>query len=343
MAINALGFLGLAFARSYPWALASVVLAGVGGAFYHPAATAMIARLFPEARGRALGLVGIGASIGFFLGTLYSGWRAVLSGSWRVPVGELGVLGLVTALLFAWLADEERSTPTADTLSTGPTNLPRESLFPNGTTWLFFLAACLFFSLRDFAGSAMATSASLFFQTAHGFDPKVAGAALSGIFLTAAVSNPLFGRLSDSGRVRWMSLVLLMAAMLMALFPRVPVVWMVPVLLGYGFFFMASYPISEAALMEAVHDSVRGRIFGLFITLCGLVGNLSHWLIGDWVTRLGERASLPSSFFPLYSTLSLLVLCSLAAMPFLEAIRKREHKLAPGKSAPPASTPLGTR
>ena len=110
-------------------------------------------------------------------------------------------------------------------------------------------------------------------------------------------------------------------------FPRVPVNWIIPVLLAYGFFFMASYPITEAALMEAVPDSVRGRVYGLFLTIGGLVGNLSHWLVGGWVKTLGARAALPESYFPLYNLLSLLVVGSLVALPFLHAIRKREGLL----------------
>ena len=61
LAINGLGFIGLALAPSYPLALASVVIAGFGGSFFHPAATALIARLYPVNTGRALGLIGIGA------------------------------------------------------------------------------------------------------------------------------------------------------------------------------------------------------------------------------------------------------------------------------------------
>src|ERR1700743_1157560 len=48
LVINALAFVGLAFAPNYSWAFACVVLAGIGGSAYHPAATAMIARLFPQ-------------------------------------------------------------------------------------------------------------------------------------------------------------------------------------------------------------------------------------------------------------------------------------------------------
>ena len=43
--INALGFTALSFAPNYPCALAAVIVAGMGGSCYHPAATAMIARM----------------------------------------------------------------------------------------------------------------------------------------------------------------------------------------------------------------------------------------------------------------------------------------------------------
>jgi MFS family permease len=149
--------------------------------------------------------------------------------------------------------------------------------------------------------------------------------ALSSIFIASAISNPVFGHLSDGGRIRWITFVLLAAAALVWAFPRVPGPWMVPALVAYGFFIMSSYPITEAALMEAVPDSVRGRVYGLFVTLSGLVSNLSHWLVGDWVEHLGPRASSPASYFPLYGVLALLVVMSLTALPFLHGLRKREH------------------
>src|SRR5207237_686478 len=83
----------------------------------------------------------------------------------------------------------------------------------------------------------------------------------------------LSGSLSDRGRKRWTTLVLALAAGLVALLPRVPARWTVPIFIVYGFFFMSSYPMTEAALMESVPDAVRGRVFGLFITVGGLLGN----------------------------------------------------------------------
>ncbi len=324
--INALGYVALAFAPNYACALAAVIVAGIGGSFYHPAATAMVARLYPVGTGRALGLAGIGASVGFFVGPIYSGWRATLlepvrgAAAWREPVLELGVLGVVATILFGWLADDEKPAPAPPSAAH-----TAEKLFPTPLLWFLFLAGSLAFSLRDFAGSAMGSLGSLFLQSAHGYDARHAGLALSGIFLASAVSNPLFGHLSDRGRKRWTASVLLIAVGLVAVFPHVPSGWAVPLFLTYGFFFMSSYPMVEAALMQSVPDAVRGRVFGLFITVGGLLGNLSHWIVGEAVRRMGNAAHQPASYFGLYGLLALMILLSLLGLPCLHAIRRREH------------------
>ena len=321
--INALGYVGLSFASSYAAAIACLVLAGFGGSFFHPAATALVARLFPEAPGRALGRLGIGASLGFFLGPLYAGWRAG-PGGWRAPVLELGILGLAGALIFFLLASEHGSDNSIKSNERRP-----EKMFATPALFgLFILAACLF-SLRDFAGSGMASLGSLFLQHAHGFDPKQTGLALSCIFLASGISNPLFGHWSDHGRIRWAAFVLVVASVMIFVFPRVPAEDTSFVFIVYGFFFMANYPMVEAGLMESVHDSVRGRVFGFFITIGGLVGNVSHWFVGDWVRRLGSGAAVAANYFGLYNLLAGFVLLALGGLACLHGIRRRENEIAP--------------
>jgi len=81
---------------------------------------------------------------------------------------------------------------------------------------------------------------------------------------------------------------------------------------------------------------VRGRVFGLFITVGGLVGNLAHWLVGGWIQRLGPRASWADNYLPLFSVFSMLILLSLCGLPLLHIIRKREHLSV----SEPATAPL---
>jgi FSR family fosmidomycin resistance protein-like MFS transporter len=326
LAINATGFIALALSPNYGCALASMIVAGIGGSFFHPAATAMIARMFPTGTGRALGIIGTGASIGFFIAPLYTGWRAAAlepilgAAAWRRPVLELGILGLIGAAVFAWLATNDAP---ASVTAGKPTH--SGSIFPTRSLWLFFFASAVAFSLRDFTGAAMGSMGSLFLQKAHGFDSKLAGFALSGIFIFSAFSNPIFGHFSDSGRKKWLALVLVVAAVMVAIFPHVPKWWTIPIFIVYGFFFMASYPMVEAALMESVPDAVRGRVFGLFITIGGLISNSSHWIAGNEVKRMGAAAYSPGNYFWLYGMLAGLLILSLVGLPCLHAIRKREH------------------
>ena len=326
--LNSAGFAGLALAPNYPWALAAVALAGFGGSFFHPAATAMVVRVSPTSPGRALGLIGMGASVGFFIGPVYSGWRAASSG-WRAPVLELGIAGIVAAAVFGRVAIEEVSR--VDRPEPAP-----EKIFPTGTLWFLFFCACVCFSLRDFVGNGMGTLGSLFLQKGHGLDLRATGFTLSGIFIASFISNPLFGRLSDSGRKRWAAFVITAAAIVIYTFPQLPRRFLAPALMIYGFFFMANYPIIEAALMESVPDAVRGRVFGLFITVGGLLGNLSHWIMGRWVESLGPAANTVSKYRPMYSLLAILVLGSLLGLPCLHRIRKREGLVLPAYERAPA-------
>jgi MFS family permease len=319
LAVNGLGFVCLGFSPNYACALASVTLAGIGGSFYHPAATALVARIYPARTGWALGMVAIGASAGFFVSPIYAGWRAQMTGNWRYPVVELGIIGIIFAGIFYWLADEH-----AESQPTHATERAKVKLFPTRTLWVIFVLMALAFSLRDFAGSGMVTLGSLFLQKAHGFDPKTTGLILSGIYLASAISNPVFGHLSDGGRNRWAVSLLLLATAMVVIFPRVPKPWMFATLSAYGFFFLASYPVVEAALMESVPDAVRGRIFGLFITFGGLIGNVSHWAVGDFVKNLGESAANPAKYYSIYAVLAGLILVSLLGLPCMRAIRKRE-------------------
>src|SRR5205823_9668056 len=77
-----------------------------------------------------------------------------------------------------------------------------EKLFPTPSLWAFFVVMSFLFDMRDFTGSSMGSLGSLFMQNAYGFNLKETGVALSAMFLASVVSNPLFGHLSDRGRIR---------------------------------------------------------------------------------------------------------------------------------------------
>jgi hypothetical protein len=92
--------------------------------------------------------------------------------------------------------------------------------------------------------------------------------------------------------------------------------------------------------MESVPDSVRGRVFGLFITIGGLLGNLSHYIDGRWVESFGPRAQDVTTYYSLYNWLAVLLLLSLLGLPCLRAIRTREQHVH--QSAPPQASRIAS-
>ena len=318
LVINSLAFIALAYAPTFRMALACVVLAGIGGGFFHPAATALVARLFPTGTGKALGKVGIGAGAGFFAGPLYCGWRAEAAG-WRAPILELGVIGLIAAIVF-WLSSADAVAPEQKI------EQKAQPLFPTWQVALSFLAVCATLGFRDFAGGGMSTLSSLFLQRGRGFDAATTGLALGAMSLMAVISNPLFGGLSDRNRGLWIFIALFTAACIASLMPWLPNAFLIPCLLAYGFFFMASFPMLEAAIMGLVPDAVRGRVVGIFVMIGGTISSFSHWSVGTWL-RSANPAD-PSRYFQAFTFLAVFIMIAVSVLPCLRLLGRTTRNAA---------------
>jgi hypothetical protein len=86
--------------------------------------------------------------------------------------------------------------------------------------------------------------------------------------------------------------------------------------------------------MESVHDSVRGRVFGLFITVGGLLGNISHWFVGRWVEMLGAAATNAPKYCGISALLAAMLLLSLVGLVCLHGIRRRDHDVFEQRLSP---------
>ena len=323
--INSAAFVGLGLAKEYWLAVSFVVLAGFGGSFFHPTGISLIAKLYPKTTGWALGIVGIGASIGFFLGPLYPGWRAGMTGNWRTPIIEIGIAGLVFTAIFIFITKKDKSVNQVHKLENTVTQLIPDGrvtpVFQSYKLWFIFIAASFLISLRDFAGGGMTSLTSLFLQNAHGWSLKKTGLALGLISLISGVSNPLFGYISDKARYKSVVTLILISSFIIVIFPHVSSRYSLIILPVYGFFFMATYPIVEAALVQTFPDNVRGRVCGVFLTVCSIIGNMAHWVSGKWFVNLGDRAGIPESYYNLYLILGILAVLSLLGLYFLRNLK----------------------
>jgi MFS family permease len=308
---NAAAILLMGFTRQYEMLLALGALAGVFGSLFHPAAGALAPAHYPRAPGLAIGLLGIGAGIGFFAGPQIAGWRAASAmwqpplsplhlghvSAWQRPCVELGLAGVIMGIIFLLVGVEaKRQTDVA---------LPSEHALGKSLRWRI-AAVGLVLGFRDFAGVAGLSLVSIFLQKAHRYDVKHAGLVVGGIVLLSVVGNPLLVYLSPGRRrLPMLTAVLIAGGIVVCITPLLSGggAAMIAVLCIFFFFQLGSYAVSDAAMLERIAADKRGRTVGLFLFIAGSMASTGPWIMGWWSDHLGAGASNPKSYWPAFCVL----------------------------------------
>ncbi len=312
---NALVVIGIGLSRRYELLVVLVVLGGLCGTLFHPAANALIPEHFPGSPGMAIGLLGIGAGIGFYAGPQYAGWRAQSAtwhwgwiADWQRPFIELGFAGIVGALLF-FLTARETSTP----------HRRRKSSARLGTVLrrrVIIIAIVL--GLRDFVGIAALSLSSVYLLKAQHRTSAQAGFVLGAMTLLGVIGNPLAVWLTGGARrLPALTTVLILSAISIALVPLAPAAWTLAALCVFQTLQLGSYAISDAAMLERVSPVVRGRVVGLFLTLAGTFAYTGPWLMGLWTDSFGSRGDHPAAYLAPYITLGIGIAVAAFSVPVI--------------------------
>ena len=268
--LNSIAFLVAAGTKSYAVFVAAMVLGGVGGGAYHPVANALISNLFKGMVGRAFGLIGMGASLGLFLGPFASGSIGEQFG-WRMSCLAFGLFGCGVAAAFGLIMPEEGA---AKTQEAERAILWRSLFVP-------FLAVIIVYGLRDFCfwGTTYLTPALS--QENLGFSKKMAGALIGFMSLTGIVSQPLAGTLSDRlGRRRIIFISLVIGSVTVFFLPYLNSTLIFAGAFVGGFILLGTIPMLDALAAEIAPPSVRGKVFGFIMTFGLMLGALSPYAAG---------------------------------------------------------------
>jgi ENTS family enterobactin (siderophore) exporter len=315
LVLNALAIVAMGLTRRYEVLVALAVAGGLAGTLFHPAANALIPAHFPKSPGMAIGMLGIGSGLGFFIGPQYAGWRALHASwhfasvaNWQKPCIELGAVGVVCGLVFLLIA---REAPGSHGVRSAPKPLGRKLC---RTT----IAIALTLGARDFSGVASISLVSIYLQKAQNLDAARAGFIVGMMMLIGVVANPLAVWISP-GRLRLPMLtgVLMLAGVIVSLIPFVSSIWVLPVLCAYQACQLGSYAMSDAAMLERVPAALRGRIVGLFLTLAGTAASTSPWIMGFWTDSFGARASQPRIYLGPFILLGACMWFAVLAMPLI--------------------------
>ncbi len=285
--VGAAGLL-LGLSSGYAFLIASLVLMGILGGGYHPAAAPLIsAAADPGKQAQALGLHVIGGSVSYFAAPLLGvaiaaalGWRGAFL-ALSIPVILLG------ALVYRACLNRSLGGPVRATAADGE---PRDRL-----SSAVVLELSTFILMVTAMGAALASASSflsLYIVDALGASERSAGALLALYFSAGIWAAPLGGRLADRfGRKRVAAIASFGAVAGLLALPIIPY--------GFGFIaFLAALgalpylrmPAAEAYLTGRVPGRIRSTVLGIYF-FAGMEGSgVLTPLLGRWIDKYGFQA-----------------------------------------------------
>jgi len=254
--LNGLAIALTALHPTYGTFLASMTLAGTGAAAYHPVGASYLSDLFKNARGSALGISGIGATLGLFAGPVLSGFLNEIIG-WRWTFMCFAAACTLLGLVFIAFASEPARDESAGA--------------GNGSGWsrgiiVFLAMAATVFTLREFAGWGGYYILPIFSETIYHTTTRYSGFVGGLQSVGGFIAQPLGGWLSDRFGRRWlMSGLLLLAAVFMVAIPFSGQAGLIPSVFLYGLGYTATVPIIDAMIADRTPGRIRGSVFGIFM------------------------------------------------------------------------------
>ena len=276
-----LGFFLMGSAHSYTLVLVAAGLVGLGAALWHPGATGFLSLRFPERRGFALAVHGVGASIGDALSPVIVG-AIIVAVSWQVALQA----HLLPALLLAFILWRTIGTP-------HPSQAVRPSFrsYVGGIRSLLanpqVLAVIASSSLVSMARLSILTFLPIYIRETLGYSSFVLGIYLALLYAMGMISQPIMGVVSDKiGRKK----VLVPCFTAMGLLYVAIVFAQGGIQLGLvigtlGLFFYAILNVVHAAVLDVAAEGVQSSTFGVIVLLNQPFSLISPILVGYLISQ----------------------------------------------------------
>jgi MFS family permease len=285
-------YLMMGFTHEYWTLLTCAALVGIGNNLWHPTAIPLLAQHFPERRGLAVSIHGMGGNVGDAFAPLVAGallaylnWRQV------VIINVLPGIVMSCVLLVCLGRSQAPVRPGAEGASKrtlGHVLRDFRGLLSNRT--LILLSSSSIF--RSMTQGSLMTFLPIYLASEMGYSPVWIGACMAAVQVAGFTAAPIAGHLSDTmGRRQIVISSMATSAVVllcMAVAGNSP--WFVFFVAVLGFFFFAIRAVLQAWLLDATPPNMGGSSIGMLFAIQAIGSATGPFISGLLADRYGLMA-----------------------------------------------------
>jgi MFS family permease len=293
-------YLLMGFTHEYWTLLTCAALVGIGNNLWHPTAIPLLAQRFPERRGLAVSIHGMGGNVGDALAPLAAGALLALL-TWREVVVINVIPGIVVALVLLLALGRMQTAvrPPGDVPQRTFADLLRDFRKLLGNRTLIALSASSVF--RSMTHGGLLTFLPLFLATDLGYSPLWIGACMAALQVAGFAAAPIAGHLSDTmGRrqIVMSSMTMTAVIILFMIFAGNSTLF-VFFIAFLGFFFFSIRAVLQAWLLDATPPNMGGSSIGVLFAIQAFGSGIGPFVCG----LIADRYGLTATFYFLVATI----------------------------------------
>ena len=293
-------YLLMGFSHEYWLLLTCAALVGIGNNLWHPTAIPLLAQRFPDRKGLAVSIHGMGGNVGDALAPLVAGTLLAYL-TWRQVVIINVIPGIVMAVVLLYFLGQL----SRDSESQAPvTKRPLREVLRDfrvllaNRTLIFLCASSVFRSMTH--GGLMAFL-PIFLARDLNYSPIWIGACMAALQTAGFIAAPVSGHLSDTMGRRQIVMSSMAVTAVIILFMAfagrsTAFVFFIAFL---GFFFFSIRAVLQAWLLDATPPNMGGSSIGMLFAIQSLGSSIGPLVCGI----IADRYGLIATFYFLVSTI----------------------------------------